>query len=410
MFSDLPKTAIVMRVAILFFLSLAPFASGIADTDTADPDILAEDDIVTDERADSLGDLPVADNAAAVLFSGRQFLDPQPLDFLGEEIPAGSYRQLAWSATELFEGLPVDTPVLVLHGRNPGPILCLTAAIHGDEINGIEIVRRVLHGLQPSTLTGTVIGVPIVNIQGFRRGTRYLPDRRDLNRHFPGTTTGSAASRIANSFFNNVVRHCDALVDIHTGSFERSNLPQLRADLADAGVRALANGFGATVIVNSQPRPGTLRYAATLSGVPTVTLEAGGPERLEQEEVTQGVRGIETLLRTLGMVVSERSTTEREETYYRSAWVRADRGGILIASVGLGSRVSEGDLLGKITDPINNETVGIYAPRDGRIIGMARNQVVMPGFAAFHLGLDRITPDAAAALVAEPGDNNSSEE
>ncbi|MEL6214806.1 MAG: succinylglutamate desuccinylase/aspartoacylase family protein, partial [Pseudomonadota bacterium] len=390
MFSDLPKTATVMRVAILLLLSLAPFASGIADTDTADPDILAEDDIVTDDRADSLGDLPVADNAAAVLFSGRQFLDAQPLDFLGEEIPAGSYRQLAWSATELFEGLPVDTPVLVLHGRNPGPILCLTAAIHGDEINGIEIVRRVLHGLQPSTLTGTVIGVPIVNIQGFRRGTRYLPDRRDLNRHFPGTTTGSAASRIANSFFNNVVRHCDALVDIHTGSFERSNLPQLRADLADAGVRALANGFGATVIVNSQPRPGTLRYAATLSGVPTVTLEAGGPERLEQEEVTQGVRGIETLLRTLGMVVSERSDTEREETYYRSAWVRADRGGILIASVGLGSRVSEGDLLGKITDPINNETVGIYAPRDGRIIGMARNQVVMPGFAAFHLGLDRI--------------------
>ncbi|MEL6301293.1 MAG: succinylglutamate desuccinylase/aspartoacylase family protein [Pseudomonadota bacterium] len=409
MFSDLPKTATVMRVAILLLLSLAPFASGIADTDTADPDILAEDDIVTDDRADSLGDLPVADNAAAVLFSGRQFLDAQPLDFLGEEIPAGSYRQLAWSATELFEGLPVDTPVLVLHGRNPGPILCLTAAIHGDEINGIEIVRRVLHGLQPSTLTGTVIGVPIVNIQGFRRGTRYLPDRRDLNRHFPGTTTGSAASRIANSFFNNVVRHCDALVDIHTGSFERSNLPQLRADLADAGVRALANGFGATVIVNSQPRPGTLRYAATLSGVPTVTLEAGGPERLEQEEVTQGVRGIETLLRTLGMVVSERSDTEREETYYRSAWVRADRGGILIASVGLGSRVSEGDLLGKITDPINNETVGIYAPRDGRIIGMARNQVVMPGFAAFHLGLDRITPDAAAALIAEPGDDSSEE-
>lgn len=409
MFSDLSKTVTVMRVAILLFLSLAPLASGIADTDTADPDMLAEDDIVTDDRADSLGDLPVADNAAAVLFSGRQFLDAQPLDFLGEEIPAGSYRQLAWSATELFEGLPVDTPVLVLHGRNPGPILCLTAAIHGDEINGIEIVRRVLHGLQPSTLTGTVIGVPIVNIQGFRRGTRYLPDRRDLNRHFPGTTTGSAASRIANSFFNNVVRHCDALVDIHTGSFERSNLPQLRADLADAGVRALANGFGATVIVNSQPRPGTLRYAATLSGVPTVTLEAGGPEQLEQEEVTQGVRGIETLLRTLGMVVSERSDTEREETYYRSAWVRADRGGILIASVGLGSRVSEGDLLGKITDPINNETVGIYAPRDGRIIGMARNQVVMPGFAAFHLGLDRITPDAAAALIAEPGDDSSEE-
>lgn len=395
-------------VALVLMLSLGQPC--LADADTADPDILAEDDIVTDERADSLGDLPIADNAAAALFASRQFQEQATLTMLGDDIPPGSYRQLTWSATELFEGLPVDAPVLVVHGRNAGPILCLTAAVHGDELNGIEIVRRVLHGLQPSTLSGTVIGVPIVNIQGFRRGTRYLPDRRDLNRYFPGSTTGSAASRIASNFFNNIVTHCDALVDVHTGSFERSNLPQLRADLADPGVRALANGFGATVIVNSQPRPGTLRYAATLIGIPTVTLEAGGPERLEPQEVTHGVKGVEALLDTLGMVVSERPWTEREETYYRSAWVRADRGGILISSVDLGSQVTEGELLGKITDPITNATVGIYAPRDGRIIGMARNQVVMPGFAAFHLGLDRLTAADAAALVDEPdGDGGDSE-
>lgn len=380
-----------------------------ADTDQADPDILAEDDIVTDERADSIADLPLAENAAATLFAARQLQQQTALELLGEKIPPGSYRQLSWSATELFEGLPVDAPVLVVHGRNAGPVLCLTAAVHGDELNGIEIVRRVLHGLQPSTLTGTVIGVPIVNIQGFRRGTRYLPDRRDLNRYFPGSSSGSAASRIADSFFNNVVRHCDALVDVHTGSFERSNLPQLRADLANTGVRALANGFGATVIVNSEPRPGTLRYAATIIGIPTVTLEAGGPERLEPREVTHGVKGIEALLDTLGMLVSERPWTDREETYYRSAWVRADRGGILISSVDLGSRVTEGDLLGKVTDPITNATVGIYAPRSGRIIGMARNQVVMPGFAAFHLGLERLTPADAAALLAQPDDDGDSE-
>ena len=312
---------------------------------------------------------------------------PEALELLGEKIPPGSYRQLSWSGTELFQGLPVDTPVLVVHGAAPGPVVCLVAAVHGDELNGIEIVRRVLHGLQPSRLNGTIIGVPIVNIQGFRRGSRYLPDRRDLNRHFPGTETGSAASRIASSFFNNIVLNCDALVDLHTGSFERANLPQLRADLQDPAVTALANGFGATVIVNSQPQPGTLRYAATLAGVPTVTLEAGGPERLETRAVTHGVRGIEALLHTLRMVINERPWDESEETYVRSTWIRADSGGILTTNVDLGSRVESGDLLGRVTDPITNDTVGIFSPYDGRIIGMARNQVVMPGFAAFHLGL-----------------------
>lgn len=239
---------------------------------------------------------------ASILVDNNHIAAAESLALLGSVIEPGSYRQLAWSGTQLFQGLPVETPVLVVHGAKAGPVLCLTAAVHGDELNGIEIVRRVLHGLQPSTLAGTVIGVPIVNIQGFRRGNRYLPDRRDLNRHFPGSTTGSAASRIASSFFNSLVLKCDALVDLHTGSFERANLPQLRADLSDPAVRTLAHGFGATVILNSQPQTGTLRYAASLAGVPTVTLEAGGPARLESAEVTHGVKGVETLLHTLGMV------------------------------------------------------------------------------------------------------------
>lgn len=343
------------------------------------------------------------------LFAGQTFVEHGPLALLGEKIPPGSYRQLTWSATQLFEGLPVDTPVLVVHGRQPGPVLCLSAAVHGDELNGIEIVRRVLHGLQPSRLGGTVIGVPIVNIQGFRRGTRYLPDRRDLNRHFPGTTSGSAASRIASSFFNNIVLQCDALVDLHTGSFERTNLPQLRADLSDESVTELARGFGATVIVNSQPRAGTLRYAATVAGVPTVTLEAGGPEELESIEVTHGVKGIEALMHNLRMVINERPWTEQEETYFRSAWVRADKGGILIANVELGSRVTEGDLLGRVTDPITNDTIGIYAPLAGRIIGMARNQVVMPGFAAFHLGISRPSDDDILGGSTAPMDDDAAD-
>ncbi len=310
------------------------------------------------------------------------------LRLLGEELLPGTARRLAWNATELFEGVPVSTPVLVIHGNEPGPVLCLTAAVHGDELNGIEMVRRVLHDLNPERLAGSVVGVPIVNLQGFRRGSRYLPDRRDLNRYFPGNPNGSAASRIAYSFFTEIVLHCDALVDLHTGSFERTNLPQLRADLRNPDVVTLTQGFGSTVILHSTPGKGTLRYAATAAGVPTVTLEAGGPSELELTEVRHGVKGIETLLHTLGMVKRLRLWGDPEPVYYRSSWVRATRGGILLADVSLGSSVRRGDLLGTITDPMNNASTNIYSPFSGRIIGMAKNQVVMPGFAAFHVGIE----------------------
>lgn len=325
------------------------------------------------------------------------------LELLGETVPPGSYRRLAWSATELFEGVPVSTPVLVVNGELPGPTLCLTAAIHGDELNGIEMVRRVMHQLNPDKLSGTVIGVPIVNLQGFRRGSRYLPDRRDLNRYFPGSPTGSAASRIAHSFFREIVLNCSALIDLHTGSLMRTNLPQLRADLRNPEVVTLTQGFGATVILHSEAAEGTLRYAATRAGVPSVTLEAGGPSELELKEVQHGAKGIETLLHTLGMIKRVRLWGDPEPVYYRSSWVRANRGGILLADVSLGSTVSEGDLLGTITDPMNNASTNLYSPYAGRVIGMARNQVVMPGFAAFHIGIEteRATP-ASGQLEPDP--------
>ena len=309
------------------------------------------------------------------------------LTILGTEIRPGSYQRLSWTATELFEGVPVSTPILVVNGTLAGPTLCLTAAVHGDELNGIEMVRRVMHNLDPEKLSGAVLGVPIVNLQGFRRGSRYLPDRRDLNRFFPGNPSGSSASRIAHSFFTEIVAHCDALIDLHTGSFERANLPQLRADLRNPDVVTLTQGFGATVILHSEPAEGTLRFAATAAGIPAVTLEAGGPSELKLAEVKHGVKGIETLLNTLGMVKRIRLWGEAEPVYYRSTWVRANSGGILLADVTLGSSVRQGDLLGTITDPMSNASTKLYSPYSGRIIGMARNQVVMPGFAVFHVGL-----------------------
>lgn len=318
-----------------------------------------------------------------------------PLHLLGVDVEPSTSQRLTWSATELFDGVSVSTPVLVANGAAPGPTLCLTAAVHGDELNGIEMVRRVFHDLDPSNLSGALIGIPIVNVQGFRRESRYLPDRRDLNRYFPGNPTGSSAARIAYSLFNDVIKHCDALVDLHTGSFERANLPQLRADLRDPDVLTLTHGFGAVVVLHSKPGVGTLRYAAQLAGIPAVTLEAGGPSELELAEVIHGVKGIETLLTTLGMTRRMRLWGDPEPVYYRSSWVRANNGGILLSNVSLGSTVRKGDVLGSVTDPMSNVRSELRSPYSGRVIGMARNQVVMPGFAAFHVGIE--TDEASAS-------------
>ena len=243
-----------------------------------------------------------------------------------------------------------------------------------------------------------------------------MPDRRDLNRYFPGNPKGSAAARIAHSFFTNIVSHCDALVDLHTGSFERANLPQIRADLRNPDVVTLTQGFGSMVILHSTPEVGTLRFAATDVGIPAVTLEAGGPSQLELTEVKHGVKGIETLISAIGMLRKRRLWSDPEPVYYRSSWVRADSGGILLSDVSLGSTVREGDLLGTITDPMNNACSELRSPYSGRIIGMARNQVVMPGFAAFHVGiatLDAPVDDSdqsagnGAKRGADRGDNAS---
>jgi predicted deacylase len=309
---------------------------------------------------------------------------------LGAKVPPSTSTRLAWSPSQSFEGIAVPTPVLVVNGAKNGPTLCLTAAIHGDELNGIEIIRRVLYNLNPQELSGAVIGVPIVNLEGFRRSSRYMTDRRDLNRFFPGNPTGSSASRIAYSFFNDVISHCDALVDLHTGSFHRTNLPQLRADLHYPAILELTHGFGSTVVLHSKGTQGTLRRAAAEKGIPAITLETGAPMRLEEESVRQGVAGIETLLSRMNMLERFKFWGNPEPVYYQSNWVRADQGGILLSSVSLGETVDPGELLGTVTDPITNVRTDLVAPHAGRILGMALNQVVLPGFAAYRIGIQTL--------------------
>lgn len=309
-----------------------------------------------------------------------------PFKILEAEVLPGSSAKLEWNANMSFAGGEVISPITVVHGTRPGPVLCLTAAIHGDELNGVEIVRRVVNAIQPGQLGGTVIGVPIVNLFGFSRNSRYLPDRRDLNRFFPGSRYGSIASRIAYSFFFNVVTHCDALVDFHTGSFDRSNLPQVRANLTMPEVLEFTRGFGATTVLHSDGSKGMLRVAATQSGIPSVTFEVGGPGQLQPMEIVHGVQAIQTLMHKLGMTRDRPTWEEPQPFFYDSVWVRANAGGLLLSEVSLGQRVQRGQKLGSVIDPINNVERDVLSPVFGRVIGMALNQVVLPGFAAYHLG------------------------
>lgn len=332
-------------------------------------------------------------------------IDPkemQPWRMLGSVVEPGSFSKLRWVSGESFVGQSTHTPVLVKHGVKPGPVLCLTGAIHGDELNGIEVIRRIVAEVDPKQLSGTIIGVPIVNLSGFARGSRYLPDRRDLNRFFPGSRRGSNASRIAYSFFNEVADRCTHLVDFHTGSFERSNLPQVRGDLRIPAVQEFARGFGATTVLHSAGSPGMLRRACTARGIAAVTFEIGAPIRLEPEEINHGVRALETLLDKMGMVNRVRVWKEPQPFFYQSKWVRSPMGGMLFSSVKLGDRVKQGQLLGKVIDPVDNHEYPMEAPYAGRVLGMALNQIVMPGFATYHMGADTTEGEAVRQAARNP--------
>jgi predicted deacylase len=314
------------------------------------------------------------------------------LKMLGSEVLPGTSTRLAWSPAIQIAGLSQPTPVLVVNGAKPGPNLCLTGAVHGDELNGIEIIRRTMYDLEPDKLSGRVIGIPIVNLPGFQQGSRYLPDRRDLNRHFPGSTDGSLADRIAHSLFENVIRHCDMLVDIHTGSLKRTNLPQLRADMNNPEVAELTRGFDRMAVVHSTGTTGMLRHAAVEAGIRSVTMEAGESLRIQEHQIKAGVNSLTSLMDKEGMISRMFVWGDPEPVYYDSEWIRAEHGGILFSETKLGAKVTEGEILGYVSDPITNAQHPIRAISNGRIIGMAVDQVVMAGFAAYHVGTEAEVP------------------
>lgn len=388
---------------LLLLLLLSCFSAVLSATEIEDEEDAAPAPI--SERNDAAA-MPVDASAEAVTLPASE---PTPipsvaLQLLGSAVPPGSFNTLSWQAGQSFASIATPVPVLVAHGARPGPVLCLTAAVHGDEINGIEMVRHLMFDLKAETLAGTVIGVPIVNLDGFRRGERYMSDRRDLNRHFPGSEHGSAAARVAHSLFNNIIRQCDFLIDLHTGSLARTNLPQIRGDLKNAAVFELARKLGGITVLDGRGARGTLRRAATDAGIPTLTMEAGGPHLLEQSAVDAGVKALRTLLDNLGMHSSGSFWNAPQPVFYESEWVRSNQGGILLSKVRLGERVRTGQVLGTVVDPVTNTGSAILAPFDGRILGMAVNQVVQTGYATYHVGVEKAAEDVEQDALPAPTD------
>ncbi len=304
----------------------------------------------------------------------------------GIRVRAGTMRSLELPITRLVTGADVDLPVRVVHGREDGPSVWIDAAIHGDEVAGVEIVRQVMAGLDAKTFRGTLVAVPIVNVLGFMTGDRYLPDRRDLNRSFPGSARGSLAGRIAYLFMKEIVAGCEVGIDLHTGSDRRSNLPQIRADLDDPGTRDLAAAFGAPVMLHAKIRDGSLRHAAREQGAKVLLYEGGENLRFDSYAVDAGVIGVRRVLAALGMTEPVVEPVVEPSLECRSSgWVRARRTGILHLDVALGQKVSDGERLGTLFDSFGKTLRAVYANRDGIVIGRTEAPLVNSGDAVVHI-------------------------
>ncbi|MCL6417293.1 succinylglutamate desuccinylase/aspartoacylase family protein [Aestuariirhabdus sp. Z084] len=311
----------------------------------------------------------------------------QSFRIMDKEFAPGTRDTVTWPVS--INSVEFRVPVVVAHGARKGPVMCMTAALHGDELNGIEIARQVIYGLEPESLAGTVVAVPIVNMEGFMKQQRYMADRRDLNRFFPGNPDGVTPARYAHGLFQNVIVHCDGLIDLHTGSYYRTNLPQLRADLRNDSVAKMVALFGGMTVLQSEGNPGMLRNAAVDAGIPAVTMEVGGPLSLEPEAVEFGVKAIKTFFGELGMTRSFSFWSTPQPVFYESEWVMSDYSGILLARVKLGDKVKENEVIGEVINPVTNSSRDVIAPYPGTVLGMAVNQFVSPGYVIFRIGKQR---------------------
>lgn len=324
----------------------------------------------------------------------RKTRDPErePIRIGDLEVQPGRKAQVELPVARVFTGTELSLPVVVVHGRRPGTRLWLDAAIHGDELNGIRIIREVLRKLDPRSLRGTVVAAPVVNVFGLIQNSRYLPDRRDLNRSFPGSKRGSLASRLARLFIDEVVENCEIGLDLHTAGPNRTNLPHIRTDLTDETSARLARAFGAPLIYRAPRIAGTLRDVCLEKGKRLLVYEAGEPLRFNDYAVRVGVAGVLRVLEALDMWdVSDELRALLEppapEIYVGQGtrWLRAGRSGMFRSAARLGDHVEKGQTVGEITDPFPRKGLKVKAPSDGMVMGLTVNPLVHQGDALVHL-------------------------
>lgn len=303
----------------------------------------------------------------------------------GTTVERGERRRMEIPVARLATGNLLSLPVEVLRGTSPGSRIWLSGAVHGDEVVGVEIIRRVMERLEPGAVSGDVISVPIVNVFGFISESRYLPDRRDLNRAFPGREDGSLAARLAHLFMEEVVRTCDYGIDFHAGSDDRSNLPQVRADLDDEETRRCALAFSAPVALHAGLRDGSLRQAAAEEGAHVLLYEGGEARRIGSRAVEAGVEGTLRTLEALEMCETGAPAGPDCVESRASRWVRASRSGILHLDVGLGARIDEGDRMGLIFNSFGDRKAVVRSRTRGIVIGRTRNPLVSRGDALVHV-------------------------
>lgn len=326
----------------------------------------------------------------------------------GVTVSPGQRKTIDLPFVDLSLKTPMTIPVQVIHGRRPGPRLFVNAAIHGDEINGVEIIRRLLKLGALKRIRGVLVAVPVVNVFGFVSLSRNLPDRRDLNRSFPGSARGSLAGRLANLFLSEIVANCTHGIDLHTGAIHRDNYPQIRANLDHGETARMALAFGVPLVINSGFREGSLREAADRRGVPVIVYEASEALRFDEFAIRAGVRGVVGVMRELGMLREPSRLRKRkpvEPMLVRSStWVRAPQSGILRRAVALGKLVKKGGRLGVIADPFGGNEVEVLCPADGIVIGGTNLPLVHEGDALYHIGRFEGTQVAAKAMDAFEND------
>jgi predicted deacylase len=320
---------------------------------------------------------------------------------IGQEAEApGTRATVDLPVANLYTHTAMTMPVHVVNGRHAGPTVFLTAASHGDELNGVEVINRVLELTALKRLRGCLLAVPVVNVFGFLNRSRSLPDRRDLNRSFPGRERGSIAARLAHLVATQIVDQSDFGIDLHTGAIDRTNLPQIRGDLADPEILRLAEAFGSPVVIDAELRAGSLRDYAASRKVKTLLYESGEAMRFDELSIAAGVRGVARVLRALDML-PERTRRKRLIAPVRAnttTWVRAPVSGMVRTTCVLGQKIEAGQRLGTVSDPFGGVEVEMTAPVAGLIIGRSTSPLAHEGDALFHLARFDNTREAKATV------------